>query len=65
MAGRANGSDRRTKLRHGVKPSERPTSIMPPARSRNAVRASRYTYGKSTSVNISAAPPRLRTSGNQ
>ena len=40
IAGRAIGSDSRKKARKGDKPRDRPTSIMPPARSMKAVRAS-------------------------
>ena len=43
IAGLASGSDSRQKPCQGDRPSERATSIIAPPRSRNAVRASKYT----------------------
>ncbi len=55
----------RQNARRASSPIVRAASISDAGRSRNAVRASRYTYGYRTAMNIAAAPPSERTSGNQ
>ena len=63
IAGRANGNATRKKLCHWFEPSVRLTSSTQIDCSRNAARASKYTYGNSTSDNMVIAPPRERTFG--
>src|SRR5215218_7266389 len=63
-AGRSIGATTRRKASPLVVPSDRATANAPPAWSRSAARASRYTYGYSVNENVRIATGIERISGN-
>jgi hypothetical protein len=65
MAGRANGNATRKMRRTKPAPNKRAASINCGARSANALRQSKYTYGYKLKLNTTAAPQVLRTSGHK